>query len=116
MTQAGPSPTQTGADEPALTVADMPSAGLKRWYPHRKGEIVRAVREGLITVEEACNRYTLSVEEFFDWQRLFDAHGVKGLRSTQLQQYRHRVRQVLPRGDGARRQAERDRWLRQRAG
>ena len=116
MTQAGLSPTKTGAGDPPLLVADLPPAGMNRWHPHHKREVVRAVREGLITLDQVCARYELSFEEFFDWQRLFDAHGVKGLRSTQLQQYRHCVRQVLPRGDGARRQAERDRWLRLRAG
>ena len=96
-----------------LAVADLPPAGLKRWHPHRKGEVVMAVRKGLITVQEACARYTLSVEEFFDWQRLFDRHGLQGLRSTCTQQYRHT--QPRPR-DTTRRQAKRTQWLRQRPG
>ena len=49
---------------------------------------VAAVRAGLITLEEACERYRLSVEEFLSWQRLIDKHGMRGLRTTRLQQYR----------------------------
>ena len=30
----------------------------------------------------------LSVEEFLAWQRLIDEHGMRGLRTTRLQQYR----------------------------
>ena len=35
-----------------------------------------------------CERYRLSVEEFLSWQRLIDKHGLRGLRTTRLQQYR----------------------------
>jgi hypothetical protein len=54
----------------------------------RKAEVVAAVRAGLISLEEACDRYRLSVEEFLSWQRLIDKHGLRGLRTTRLQQYR----------------------------
>ena len=42
----------------------------------------------MISLEDACNRYKLSVEEFLSWQRLIDEHGMRGLRTTRLQQYR----------------------------
>ena len=44
--------------------------------------------ESLLTLEEACERYKLSIEEFLSWQRLIDAHGLAGLRVTRLQDYR----------------------------
>ena len=47
-----------------------------------------AVRSGTISLEEACNRYKLSIEEFLSWQRLIDSHGLAGLRVTRLQDYR----------------------------
>jgi hypothetical protein len=50
--------------------------------------VVTAVRNGLISLEDACNRYKLSAEEFLSWQRLIDQHGMRGLRTTRLQQYR----------------------------
>ena len=75
------------AGEP-LTVDDLPLPETKRWVIRRKAEVVAAVRNGLISLEEACNRYKLSVEEFLSWQRLIDQHGMRGLRTTRLQQYR----------------------------
>ncbi|MFQ5773255.1 MAG: DUF1153 domain-containing protein [Kiloniellaceae bacterium] len=71
-----------------LTIDDLPPPETKRWVIRRKAEVVAGVRNGLISLEEACNRYKLSVEEFLSWQRLIDEHGVRGLRSTRLQQYR----------------------------
>lgn len=47
-----------------------------------------AVRAGLISLDEACQRYSLSIEEFLSWQRLIDKHGIGGLRATRVQQYR----------------------------
>ncbi|MDJ0951708.1 MAG: DUF1153 domain-containing protein [Alphaproteobacteria bacterium] len=75
------------AGEP-LTVDDLPPPDTKRWVIRRKAEVVAAVRSGLISLEDACERYKLSVEEFLSWQRLIDKHGVRGLRTTRLQQYR----------------------------
>jgi hypothetical protein len=43
---------------------------------------------GAITLEEACCRYALSVEEFLRWQQAIESHGVAGLRVTRLQIYR----------------------------
>ena len=50
--------------------------------------VVDAVRSGAISLEEACRRYQLSVEEFIGWQRAIESHGVAGLRVTRLQIYR----------------------------
>ena len=78
----------------------LPSAGTRRWVARRKAAVVAAVRQGVITREEACRRYELSEEELSSWQRSFEAHGVNGLRVTHLQQYRDdsssRVATVAP--------------------
>ena len=71
-----------------LTIADLPSPDTKRWVVRRKAEVVAAVRGGLLSLEEACNRYTLTVEEFLAWQQSIDRHGLAGLRTTRIQQYR----------------------------
>jgi len=81
-----------------LTIDDLPPPETKRWVIRRKAEVVAGVRNGLISLEEACNRYKLSVEEFLSWQRLIDEHGMRGLRTTRLQQYR---RAMQARADGA---------------
>ncbi|RTR24660.1 DUF1153 domain-containing protein [Azospirillum griseum] len=71
-----------------MTEQDLPPPNTKRWVMRRKAEVVTGVRSGLISLEEACRRYTLSVEEFLSWQRLIDSHGMRGLRATRLQDYR----------------------------
>jgi hypothetical protein len=67
---------------------DLPSPDTKRWVVRRKAIVVQAVRTGVISLQEACRRYNLSVEEFLAWQRAIDRHGVPGLRVTRLQIYR----------------------------
>ena len=53
-----------------------------------QAELVAAVRGGLLSLEEACERYTLTVDEFLSWQRTLDRHGLPGLRATRVQDYR----------------------------
>jgi hypothetical protein len=71
-----------------VRIEDLPPPGIKRWVIRRKAEVVAAVRAGVISIDEACQRYTLSVEEFLSWQRSIDRHGLRGLRTTRLQDYR----------------------------
>ena len=77
-----------GPDGSPLTVADLPPTTTKRWVIRRKAEVVAAVRGGLISLEEACSRYTLTVDEFLSWQMSIDQYGLAGLRTTRIQQYR----------------------------
>lgn len=71
-----------------LTLRDLPPAGCSRWVIRRKAEVVAAVRGGLLTLEDALERYTLTSEEFLAWQRSIARHGMAGLRVTRIQQYR----------------------------
>lgn len=89
----GASPVQKepyviGPDGTPLTLKDLPPPSTKRWVIRRKAEVVAAVRGGLLTLEEACDRYTLTVEEFLSWQKAIDQFGLPGLRATRVQQYR----------------------------
>jgi hypothetical protein len=68
---------------------ELPPPDTKRWVIRRKATVVAAVRSGVLTLEEACERYKLSLEEFLSWQRLIDSHGLAGLRVTRLQDYRN---------------------------
>ncbi len=70
------------------SIDELPSPKTKRWVIRRKAEVVAGVRSGLISLEDACARYKLSVEEFLSWQRLIERHGLRGLRTTRLQDYR----------------------------
>ena len=70
------------------SLPELPPPDTKRWVARRKAVVVDAVRSGAISLEEACRRYELSVEEFLAWQRAIESHGVAGLRVTRLQIYR----------------------------
>jgi hypothetical protein len=72
-----------------VTIADLPSPGTTRWVIRRKAEVVLAVHAGLLSLQEACARYRLTLEEFTSWQTAIERHGLLALRTTQLQQYRH---------------------------
>jgi Protein of unknown function (DUF1153) len=72
-----------------IIIDELPPPDTKRWVIRRKATVVAAVRSGLLTLEEACQRYKLSIEEFLSWQRLIDSHGLAGLRVTRLQDYRN---------------------------
>ena len=78
-----------GPDGSPLTIADLPHPSTKRWVIRRKAEVVAAVRGGLLSLDEACRRYTLTVEEFLAWQHAIDRFGLAGLRATRVQQYRN---------------------------
>ena len=77
-----------GLDGSPLTIADLPAPGTKRWVIKRKYEVVAAVHGGLLSLEEVCGRYQLTIDEFRSWQSSIDQHGLAGLRATRLQQYR----------------------------
>jgi hypothetical protein len=72
-----------------MTLDDLPSPNTKRWVIRRKAEVVAGVRCGLITLEEACRRYSLSMDEFLTWQRQLEDHGMAGLRATRLRRRRN---------------------------
>jgi hypothetical protein len=67
---------------------ELPAPGITRWVIRRKAQVVQAVQAGVLSVEEVCKRYSVSVEEFEAWQRSFRQHGVYGLRTTRSQIYR----------------------------
>ena len=71
-----------------LTLEMLPDPGTQRWVIRRKAEVVAAVRGGLLTFDEACERYNLALEELASWERSVERAGMKGLRVTRLQHYR----------------------------
>ena len=80
-----------GPDGSPLTIADLPLPGTaERWVIRRKALVVAAVRGGLLSLGEACNRYTLTIDEFLSWQTAIDQHGLAGLRATYAQEYRQK--------------------------
>ncbi len=76
-------------DGSPLSMADLPPPeGGQRWVIRRKATVVAAVRGGLLSVEQACARYILTLEEYLSWQTAVDRFGLHGLRTTRLQEYR----------------------------
>jgi hypothetical protein len=75
-------------DGNVITLGDLPEAGESRWVPRRKAQVVVAVRGGLLSLDDACDRYALTVEEFLSWQTAMKKYGLAGLRATHAQEYR----------------------------
>ena len=60
----------------------------QRWTVRRKAAVIEAVRGGWMAIEDACELYTISVDEFLAWERDLDRYGLHGLRTTRYQIYR----------------------------
>jgi Protein of unknown function (DUF1153) len=70
-------------------LADLPPPETRRWVARRKAQVVAAVRAGVLSLEDACDRYKLSAEEFSSWEQAIDRHGLGALRVTRLREFRH---------------------------
>lgn len=66
----------------------LPPVNTRRWTPLRKAQVVNAVRDGVLSFAQACERYRLSDEELTAWQSAVAVYGTPGLRVTRLRQYR----------------------------
>lgn len=71
-----------------LGLADLPPKDTVRWVARRKAEVVAAVNGGLLSVDEALERYGLTLEEYMAWARAVERAGMLGLRVTKTQHYR----------------------------
>ena len=71
-----------------LTFDKLPPSSTTRWVVRRKAEVVAAVDGGLVSIDEACERYNVTLEELASWMRAIDRSGLHGLRITRLQHYR----------------------------
>jgi hypothetical protein len=72
-----------GLNGDTTTLDQLPRRGLKRWRSRDKAMVVAAVRHGLITVNEACARYDLSIEEYLHWYRCYAPRASERACSTQ---------------------------------
>jgi Protein of unknown function (DUF1153) len=82
-------PYVTGPDGGPVTLSDLPESNTTRWVTSRKALVIAAIRGGLLTLDDAAKRYSLTLDELAEWQAYFDRHGPRGLRTTFVQQYRH---------------------------
>jgi len=75
-------------------VPDLPRPS-QRWTVRRKAAVIQAVRGGWVPIEEVCELYNISVDEFLAWEHDLDRYGVHGLRTTRVQIYRETDKQHL---------------------
>jgi hypothetical protein len=78
-----------GPDGNVLTFDNLPPSETKRWVVHRKAQVVSAVRGGLLSFGDACERYALTPEEFMSWQDAVEHFGLKGLYATRSRRCPH---------------------------
>ena len=72
----------------------LPAIGTRHWVPRHKAAVVAAVRQGVLSLRDACDRYMLTEEEFYSWADAIDQHGIDGLRSSMRSERRKSVRQL----------------------
>ena len=53
-----------------------------RWVMSRKADVLSSIRSGRMTIQQACSRYAISVEELTAWEEAFLRLGPKGLYAT----------------------------------
>ena len=53
-----------------------------------KDQVIAAIKGGLLSIEEACTSYGLTLEEIATWQRTVERAGIPGLRATCAQKHR----------------------------
>lgn len=75
-------------DGTVFSRADLPPENTRRWVASRKAAVVRGVIYGLISQDDALDRYDLTEEEFLEWLKAIRTHGEDGLKTTALQKYR----------------------------
>ncbi len=77
-----------GPDGSPLTIADLPAPEPSGGSSAARPKSLPRCAAAFCLSEEACSRYTLTVDEFLSWQFSIDQHGLAGLRTTRIQQYR----------------------------
>ncbi|MEL7049895.1 MAG: DUF1153 domain-containing protein [Pseudomonadota bacterium] len=77
-----------GPDGEKMTVADLPAPNTRRWVPRRKARVVAAVEGGLISEEEAFERYDITAEEYDCWKAAMSKFGMRGLCVTKINHVR----------------------------
>ena len=77
----------TLGDGSVMTIADLPPTRTRRWVASGKAAVVRGVEHGLISKDDALERYSLSEDEFIEWVRAVSTHGESALKATMIQKY-----------------------------
>jgi hypothetical protein len=65
-----------GADGDIITRGSLPPSSTQYWRIRLKAKVVAAVESEMITLEEACAKYRMSAEEYFEWRRRVEQSGL----------------------------------------
>lgn len=65
------------ADGTMLNIGNLPPSDTKRWVRRRKSYVVAAVKGGLLSLDEAYRRYSLTPEEFQGWENQARLHAAE---------------------------------------
>src|SRR5215212_3669680 len=74
----------------SLDRQDSPIASAQALGCRRKAEVLAAVDCGLLSVDEACVRYGISLDELLSWKRAAGRAGLPGLSVKRVQDHRPR--------------------------
>jgi hypothetical protein len=64
-----------------ISLSNLPSPKTERWVARRKAEILAAVKNGILSADEACRQYRISPEELDAWSAAESRFGLTGLRT-----------------------------------
>ena len=78
-----------GAEGGRAVAVSLPAQNGTRWRARHKAEVVRAVFEGVLSFDQARERYALSMEEFLSWQELVARQSFKARRPASRTAGRH---------------------------
>ncbi len=74
--------------EHSAEITMLPPPNTQRWVKSRKLAVIKAIEKGLLTDQQACQRYSLSQEELDSWKEALNRHGPGALRTTHINRYR----------------------------
>lgn len=66
----------------------LPPPTTQRWVKSRKMAVIKAIENGVLSDEQACQRYSLTAEELESWKQALTKYGPGALRTTHLNRYR----------------------------
>lgn len=76
----------------ALSMKTRPPPGTLFWGSRMKAAVVMAIRDRLITRQEAYEQYDLSPEELASWEAAFDRGGQRALSDKAMLRHRRRLK------------------------
>lgn len=60
------------------------------WVASRKARLLHAIYDGEMTEMDAYINYGITGPELSEWRKLYEKHGINGLKTTKMQRYRNK--------------------------